>query len=128
MSKGRWIMDAGAFIALERADRPMWARFELARRAHISLVTHGGIVAQVFRGGARQGQLAMALAAVEIVPLDDRLGRAAGRLLSRSRTKDALDSALVAVARSGDRILTSDPNDLTRLLEAARVEVELVVV
>jgi hypothetical protein len=106
----------------------MWARFELARRAHVSLLTHGGIVAQVFRGGARQAQLAMALAAVEVLPLDDRLGRAAGRLLSRSRTTDALDSALVAMARSGDRILTSDPHDLTRLLEAARVEVELVVV
>jgi hypothetical protein len=32
------------------------------------------------------------------------------------------------MARSGDRILTSDPDDLTRLLEAARVEVEVVVV
>jgi hypothetical protein len=124
----RWVLDAGAFIALDRSDRRMWGRFEIARRTRTTLVTHGGIVAQVFRGNARQARLTMALAAVAVVPVDDTLGRAAGRLLARSATSDAIDAALVAIARDDDRILTSDPDDLAQLLEAAKIRAEIVVV
>lgn len=64
-------------------------------------MTHGGVIAQVWRGGAgRQTRLARALQAVETVPLDEELGRRAGVLLARSGPVDAIDAALAAHGRS----------------------------
>ena len=122
----RAILDAGALIALERGDRAMWGRLELARRSRVPLLTHGGVVAQVFRGEPRQARLAAALGAVEVAPLDDSLGRIAGRLLGKSGTSDAIDAALVSLARDGDQLFTSDPKDIAQLAAAARITVDVV--
>lgn len=120
------VLDAGALIALERADRAMWRRYELALRLGQRLVTHGGVVGQVFRGSPRQARLARALSGVRVVPLDDRLGREAGRLLGGTKTSDVIDAALVLLARDGDTILTSDMGDLQPLATIARIDVDLV--
>lgn len=122
----RALLDAGAFIALERGDRRMWGRFELARRGRVPLLTHGGVIAQVFRGEPRQARLASALAAVEIAALDGALGRTAGRLLGKSGTRDAIDAALVSLARDGDRLFTSDPEDIAHLAGAARIALDVI--
>jgi len=63
---------------------------------------------------------------VGVIPLDDQLGRRAGLLLARSGTADAVDAAVVAVARPGDRILTSDPDDIDRLVEASRLDIAVI--
>ena len=56
------ILDAGAFVALERNDRAMWRRFKAAQLAGVPPRTHGGVIAQVWRGGAgRQAPLSLAL-------------------------------------------------------------------
>jgi hypothetical protein len=90
-------------------------------------VSHGGVVAQVWRGGAgRQVPVARLLAAVDVAALDDNLGRRAGMLLGRSGLADAIDAAVVALAGDGDDILTSDPGDLRALAEAAGAHVELI--
>ena len=121
------ILDSGALIALERNDRAMWRRLKSAMLAESIPVTHGGVVAQVWRGtGPRQALLAEALAGVDVRPLNDRLGRAAGELLSRSRTSDAIDAALVLLAADGDHIVTSDVGDLEPLAALAGRHVELV--
>lgn len=121
------ICDAGALIALERNDDAMWRRFEAARRAGRPPRTHGGVVAQVWRGrDGRQAVLARALGAVEVVAVDDQLGRRAGVLLGRTRGSDAIDAAVVAIARHGDTIVTSDPFDLDVLVEAAGLDVDVV--
>jgi predicted nucleic acid-binding protein len=84
-------------------------------------------VAQVWRGGTgRQANLARVLAAVEIVPLDDALGRRAGVLLGRARKADVIDAAVVLLAVDGDTILTSDPGDLKALAAAAALHVDIV--
>ena len=46
-------------------------------------------------------------------------GRAAGVLLAAAGTADAIDATVVLLAAPGDRIVTSDPDDLTRLAAAA---------
>jgi predicted nuclease of predicted toxin-antitoxin system len=48
--------------------------------------------------------------------VDDRLGRAAGVLLGQTGTADAIDATVVAMSQTGDRILTSDANDIARLV------------
>lgn len=121
------LLDAGAFLAIEHGDRDVVALIKRARQAGRSPVTHGGIVAQVWRGGAgRQAQLAAVLPGVEIRPLDEQLGKRAGALLGRSGERDAIDAALVSLAVDGDDILTSDPGDLRSLAETAALHVELI--
>lgn len=78
------------------------------------------VVAQVWRAPrGRQALLAPLLRGVDVRPVDDEAGRVAGVLVGRAGTTDPIDAALVLVAHSGDRILTSDPRDIRLLLNAA---------
>jgi hypothetical protein len=121
------VLDAGAFLAAERSDREVLALVKRERLAGRPPVTSGGVVAQVWRGGGgRQAQLARLLAGVEVIPIDDSLGRRAGMLLARSGQSDAIDATVVCLAGDGDDILTSDPGDLLALAEVAEVHVELI--
>lgn len=121
------ILDAGAFVVLERGDRATWRRLKAALLSGSPPMTHGGVIAQVWRGGTgHQTRLARALQAVETVPLDEELGRRAGVLLARSGLSDAIDAALVAMAAHGDRIITSDPHDLAALVAVAGRRVDVV--
>ena len=121
------ILDSGALIALDRNDRAMWRRLKLALEAGDALRSHGGVVAQVWRGpGPRQARLAAALRAIDVQPLDEALGRTTGELLARSRSRDVIDAALVRLAEDGDQVITSDPDDLAPLAAAAGLHVDLV--
>ena len=83
---------------------------------------------QVWRGGSRQAILAMLLPTLRIVPLDELLGRRVGTLLARTGTSDVVDAAVVLLATDGDWILTSDPDDLAPLVEAAGLHVDVIAV
>ena len=121
------ILDAGAFLAVERGDRDIVALVKRERMAQRSPLSHGGVVAQIWRGGSgRQAEVARLLAGVDVKSLDEQLGKKAGLLLGRSRTGDAVDAALICLAVDADEILTSDPGDLRALAEAAGVHVDLV--
>ena len=121
------VLDAGAFMAVERGDRDVVALIKRERQAGQAPVSHGGVVAQVWRGGTgRQVPVARLLAGVDIAALDDRLGRRAGMLLARTGLADAIDAAVVCLAADGDDILTSGPGDLRALAQAAGVHVELI--
>lgn len=89
--------------------------------------THGGVVAQGWRGGTgRQASLARLLAGVEVVPVDGSLGRRAGMLFGRAGATDVVDACVVLLAADGDDIITSDHDDLRALAVAAGVHVELI--
>jgi hypothetical protein len=121
------VLDAGAFVAVERSDRDVVALVKRERLAGRSPITSGGVVAQVWRGGrGRQAPLARLLASVEVAPVDDSLGRRAGMLLARTGLSDAIDATVVCLAADGDDILTSDAGDLRTLAEAADIHVELI--
>ena len=121
------VLDAGAFIAVDRGDRAMMARLEAADEDGIELRTSAIVVAQVWRDRAgRQARLAQLLRAVDIRAVDDRLARDAGALLGQAGTDDPIDATVVLVAESGDHILTSDPGDLRRLAATADVCVAVV--
>lgn len=123
----RLLLDAGALLALERDDRVTWQLVEAGARAGLPAVTHGGVVAQVWRGGhGRQARLAKALHGMHIVALDDELGRQAGALLGRADVADAIDAALVAMAQDDDRILTSDAGDIQALVDVWGRHVDVV--
>lgn len=104
----------------------MWRRLKSAHRDGDPPITHGGIVAQIWRGGGRQALVARALAAVEVAPLDEELGRMAGVLLAWTATSDAIDAALAVLARHGDRVVTSGPDDLALLVGATGQRVDVI--
>lgn len=121
------VLDAGAFVAVERGDRDVVSLVKRERLAGRPPVTSGGVVAQVWRGGrGRQAELARLLAGVHVAAVDDQVGRRAGMLLARSGQSDAIDATVVCLAADGDDILTSDPGDLRALAEAAEIHVELI--
>jgi len=123
------VLDAGAFVAVERGDREIVALIKRERLAERAPLTHGGVVGQVWRGGAgRQAELARLLPGVDVKPIDQDLGKRAGALLRESRRADVLDAALIAVAADGDELLTSDPDDLRVLAEAAGLHVDVITV
>lgn len=120
------VLDAGAFLAVERGDRRVMALLKRERLEGRAPLSHGGVVGQVWRGGGRQAQLARLLRATEISPVDLVLGRRAGELLGRVRVNDVVDAAVVLLCVDGDQLLTSDPDDLTSLAVAAGIHLELV--
>ena len=111
------VLDAGALIAIDRDDRAMAARLRVALENGLNLRTHPMVIAQVWREQTgRQAVLGRLLRAVEVVDIDDALGRAAGVLCGTTGTNDPIDAAVVLIAKAGDQIVTSDPDDLTVLL------------
>ncbi len=121
------VLDAGAFVAIERLDREVIALIKRERLAGRAPVTHGGIIGQVWRGGAgRQANLARILPGVQIVALDADLGRRVGVLLARTKTADVVDAALALLAKDGDEILTSDVRDLRPLVKASGAHADIV--
>ena len=115
------ILDAGALLAVDRNDRAMIARLEVAQRSGLELRSNAMAVAQVWRDRrGRQVSLARLLQAVDVRPVNPGDGQAAGELLADAGTTDPIDATVVLLAGPGDRILTSDPGDMIRLAEAAR--------
>jgi hypothetical protein len=111
-------LDAGALIALERNDRRVIAALRVAVEAELAITVPAGVVAQVWRDGARQARLARFLGSASVVvePLDDARARAAGQLCGVAGTRDVIDASVVLGAKArGDRVFTTDIDDLRAL-------------
>jgi hypothetical protein len=114
------ILDAGALVAVERDDRATIVRLQAARKHGLELRSNAMVVAQVWRDPrGRQVSLARLLRAVDVRGVSQSDGRDAGVLLSAAGTNDPIDATVVLLAQPGDRILTGDPGDLTRLAATA---------
>ena len=114
------VLDAGAFVAVERANRAMVARLRAAERGGLVLKSNGAVVAQVWRDASgRQALLSRLLRSVDVRAVDRALGQGAGVLLGRAGRGDAVDATVVAIANAGDRIATSDPEDIRALVGAS---------
>jgi hypothetical protein len=121
------VLDAGAFVAVDRGDRAMVARLRVAERSGIELRSNAVVVAQVWRDSSgRQADLARLLRSVDVKAVDQHVGRNAGVLLGRANADDAIDATVVAVASAGDRIVTSDPGDIGVLVTASGLPILVV--
>lgn len=115
------VLDAGAFVGVGRGDRAMLARLRVAQQGGLELRSTGVVVSQVWRDPTgRQANLARLLRSVDVIAVDQQLGREAGVLLGRAGTRDAVDASVVAVSRTGDRILTGDAEDIAPLVAASQ--------
>ncbi len=120
------VLDSAALVAVDRNERPMWARLKAAQVAGELPITHAGVLGQAWRGGPRQARLVRALEGIDVRPLDKKLGRSAGELLAAARLSDVIDAAVVLLSTDGDEIVTSDLADFEQLAAASGRHVELV--
>jgi hypothetical protein len=121
------VLDSGALIAADRGDRELHARLRAAEQGGLELRSNGAVIAETWRtDGGRQARLARLLKAVDVVAVDETLGRRAGMLLGESKTDDPVDATVVAIAASGDHILTSDVPDIRTLVSASRRVIHIV--
>lgn len=72
--------------------------------------------------------IARILNACEIEILDEVRAKRIGALLAKSKTSDVVDAAVVlGASERGDAIVTSDPEDIERLIAANGVRLSVLV-
>jgi hypothetical protein len=72
------VLDAGALIAVDRLDRKVGAILRVAQQEKFSVRTSAAVVAQVWRNGSLQANLARVLAGIDAATLDSAAGRSVG--------------------------------------------------
>jgi hypothetical protein len=118
-------LDTGAVIAYEKHDRRMWALFKAAIENDATISVATAVVAQVHRGNSPL--VSRLISACDIETLTLERARRAGLLLAASRTADIVEAVVVAgAAARRDVILTSDREDIERLVAAAKAELPIV--
>jgi predicted nucleic acid-binding protein len=122
------VYDAAVLVAADRNDRRAWAEHKARLEFGIVPLVPAPVVAQVSRS-PQQAQLRRFLTGCAVVPLGESEAHEAGRLLGRTRTADVVDAVVVTVAvRQRAIILTSDPDDIRRLVGASGREVSVIAI
>ena len=122
------ILDAGALIAIERRDRRIEAMLRVLHEQRVPLWTSAAVVAQVWRNGRKQALLARILPGVGVRALAPGDDTRIGELLAVTGTDDVIDGHVALLTDDTDRIMTSDPGDLARLIAARGVDAEIITV
>ena len=122
------VYDAAVLVAADRNERRAWAEHKARLELGVLPLVPAPVVAQVSRS-PRQAQLRRFLTGCVVVPLGEGEAHEAGRLLGLTRTADVVDAVVVTIAvRQKALILTSDPDDIERLVRASGHEVAVVAV
>lgn len=111
-------LDAGGLIALDRDDRRVVALLARAAETRARVTVPATALAQAVRRPERQVRLARLIRqpTTDVSSLDRVDATGVGRLLAASGTADFVDAHVVMCARrAGQRVVTSDPDDLRRL-------------
>jgi hypothetical protein len=113
------VYDAGMLVAADRNVRAIWAEHRVRLEAGIVPVVPAPVVAQVSRS-PRQAQLHRLLRGCQVTALTEQDAHSAGYLLGRAGTRDVVDGVVAYTAAQLDAdVVTSDPADIGRLLDAA---------
>lgn len=118
------VLDAGAFIALERRDPVMTHLVRRFSAESTPLVTSAGVVAQVWRGGVdAQVPVAYLLRRTRVADLTHASARILGRMLGATGTRDPIDAHIVLLAREhGWPVITSDPDELRTIDSSLEIQ------
>ena len=111
-------LDTGALIALEGGSKRMAVLAEEALAGRAELAVPAGVLAQAWRGGARQARIARLLRAsvTSVVPLDTRMALRVGARCAATRTADIVDvSVAICASDRGQPVITSDPDDIAAI-------------
>ena len=122
------VYDAAVLVAADRNERRAWAEHKARLEFGVVPLVPAPVVAQVSRS-SQQAQLRRFLTGCVVVPLGERDAHEAGRLLGITRMTDVVDAVVVVTAlRQKAIILTSDRDDMERLVTASGREVAVVAI
>ena len=122
------VYDAAVLVAADRNERRAWAEHKVRLELGVIPSVPAPVVAQVSRS-PQQAQLRRFLTGCVVVTLGESEAHEAGRLLGITRTTDVVDAVVVTTAlRSKAMILTSDADDIERLVRASGRDVAVVAV
>lgn len=111
-------LHAGALIAIDRDDRRVTVLLARARETHARITVPATALAQAVRHPDRQARLTRLIRqpTTDVVDLDRVDATNVGRVLAASGSADVVDAHVVICARrAGQRVVTSDPEDLRAL-------------
>lgn len=118
--------DTGALVAGERNDRRMWALHAGFLAEEVLPVVPAPVLAEAWRGGARQASLSRLLALCDVEPMSEEQAREVGVLAGKSAHDDVVDVTVVEGAiRRRDAIVTSNEDHIRRVADAARVRLRI---
>jgi predicted nucleic acid-binding protein len=123
MAGGSLVLDSEGLAKLAGGDQRVRAYFEGGRERGARVAVSAITLTEVLRGGPRDTGVHRVLSRIVVMPVTAELGRRAGELLGTvglSGHRYAIDAVVAATALGLARpvlLLTSDPGDLTRLVE-----------
>lgn len=127
----RLILDSGGVIALSRGSGDARAALDRARRDGFIVAIPTPVIAEVHRGGRDHALIDRIINAVDVaIPTSEATARLAGALQAVAGLADAVDAIVAAEALNAapSVILTSDPDDIRRLLEGQAESPRVVVI
>jgi predicted nucleic acid-binding protein len=120
---GTLVLDAEGLAKLAAGDARAHAYLDSARARGARVVVSAITLTEALRGGPRDTAVHRVIARVTVVPVTAAIARQAGELLGLtglSGHRCAIDAVVAATALGVERpvvLLTSDPDDLNRLVE-----------
>ena len=119
-----YTLDTGALLAVERQSVAVLQLLTQARAYDLDIRVPAAALAQAWRDPPRQARLSrlLKLPEVRVIPLDAVTARATGILCAATGTSDVADASVAVCAFvHGDKVITSNPKDLARLVGRSRV-------
>lgn len=129
------LLDAEPLSARSLDERRIYPWIAFARRTRSRLYASSATLAEVADGTPRDAKLRRATKDLNLVPVSKEIGFSAGALRRKAHavrrkprdlTLDALVAATALTLPTPVVVLTSDPNDLTLLLEGTHASVKAI--
>jgi predicted nucleic acid-binding protein len=118
--------DTGALVAGERNDRRMWALHAGFLAEEVAPAVPAPVLAEAWRGEARQASLSRLLAMCVIEPMSDEQARRVGVLAGKATHDDIVDVTVVEGAiRRHDAVVTSNEAHIRRIANGARARLRI---
>ena len=112
--------DTGALVAAERNNRKMWALHAGYLAEEVIPTVPTPVLAERWRGGARQASLSRLLRMCDTEPMSEDLAKNVGVLAGQSGHDDIVDVCVVEGAiRRGDSVVTSNVTHIRIVADAA---------
>lgn len=112
--------DTGALLAAERNDRRTWALHAGFLAEEVAPTVPAPVLAEAWRGGARQASLSRLLALCTIERMSEGQARYVGVLAGKAAHHDVVDvTVVVGAIRRRDAVVTSNESHIRSVADAA---------
>lgn len=128
-SAGTLVLDCEGLAKAVRRDRAVTRALALARADDLRVITNAAIVVEVVHPKINRPALEWTLSRIAVEPVTEQIARDAAALLAqagRHGHRHAIDAMLCATALTAPgptTVLTSDPDDLTRLVSGRSIAI-----